>query len=84
MHLRDSPRPVPRLGLNRTEVALALGVSVNTVDRMVEDGSLPPPRRWHTRMFWRPAEIDAAMSEWPIDGQTSEEAGAPEDWRAQA
>ena len=63
---------IPRLGLNRAEVALALGVSVNTVDAMVADGSLPPPRRWHKRMFWRIAEIDAAMSEWPIDGDNGD------------
>ncbi|WP_353641367.1 hypothetical protein [Mesorhizobium sp. WSM2239] len=75
---------VPRLGLNRAEVALALGVSPNTVDAMVADGSLPPPRRWHKRMFWRIAEIDAAMSEWPIDGVEPETAGAPDEWRAQA
>jgi predicted DNA-binding transcriptional regulator AlpA len=77
---------VPRLGLNRAEVALALGVSPNTVDAMVADGSLPPARRWHKRMFWRIAEIDAAMAEWPIDGADPNGAPAPDDdeWRAEA
>ncbi|EHK56870.1 helix-turn-helix transcriptional regulator [Allomesorhizobium alhagi] len=75
---------VPRLGLNRAEVALALGVSPNTVDAMVADGSLPPPRRWHKRMFWRITEIDAAMSEWPIDGVEQPGAEAPDEWRAEA
>jgi predicted DNA-binding transcriptional regulator AlpA len=75
---------VPRLGLNRSEVALALGVSPTTVDVMVAEGALPPPRRWHTRLFWRPAEIDAAISEWPSDGENPPEAGVPDRWRARA
>ncbi|AWI58753.1 helix-turn-helix transcriptional regulator [Sinorhizobium fredii] len=62
-------RSVPRLALNRAEVALAIGVSVNTVDRMVEEGFLPKPKRWHSRKLWVVAEIEAAMLEWPEDGQ---------------
>ena len=73
--------PVPRLGLNRAEVALAIGVSPTTVDVMVAEGALPPPRRWHTRLFWRVNEIDAFMSEWPTDAKAT---GAPEEWRAKA
>jgi predicted DNA-binding transcriptional regulator AlpA len=79
-----APPNVPRLGLNRSEVALAIGVSPNTIDAMVADGSLPPPRRWHKRLFWRIAEIDAAMAEWPTDGDQPEAAGAPDEWRAEA
>ena len=33
----------------RAEVAAAIGVSVNTVDLMVVEGFLPPPRRWPHR-----------------------------------
>lgn len=80
-----APRPVPRIGLNRTELALALGISPNTLDEMVADGSLPPPRVWHSRKIWRIAEVEAAMSEWPQEGAPKEDAGTPpEGWRASA
>ncbi len=73
-------RVIPRLGLNRSELALAIGVSANTVDKMVEEGALPPPRKWHTRKIWIVSEIEAAMLEWPqelVDTEADED-----DWRA--
>lgn len=76
-------RTVPRLGLNVTEVAQSIGVSPNTVHDMVEKGLLPRPRCFGRRRIWRTAEIDAAMSEWPIDGE-DEEIGAPDGWKARA
>ena len=33
----DFARNIPRLGLNRMEVALAIGVAPNTVDQMVKE-----------------------------------------------
>ncbi|NTG86142.1 hypothetical protein G6L15_08280 [Agrobacterium rhizogenes] len=82
----DLSRNVPRLGLNRSEVALAIGVSVNTVDLMVEEGYLPKPRKWHTRKVWLVAEIAAAMTEWPEDGiaKHREDVDDGDDWRASA
>lgn len=82
----DISRNVPRLGLNRCEVALAIGVSVNTVDLMVTEGYLPKPRKWHSRKVWLVSEIEAAMSEWPEDGilKRGEDADDGEDWRASA
>jgi predicted DNA-binding transcriptional regulator AlpA len=79
-----SSRSVPRLGLNRAEVALSIGVSPNTVDLMVEEGYLPKPRKWHSRKLWLVAEIEAAMSEWPEDGilKQREDANDGDDWRA--
>ncbi|MBB3385569.1 MULTISPECIES: hypothetical protein [unclassified Rhizobium] len=71
-------RSVPRLGLNRAELALSIGVSVNTVDKMVEEGALPPPRKWHTRKIWIVSEIEVAMLEWPQDGDQT--AIDDEDW----
>lgn len=70
-------RPVPRIALSRAEVALAIGVSTNSVDLMVKEGTLPKPRKWHTRKIWIVAEIEASMFNWPVDGE--EEA---EDWTA--
>ncbi|MGN7770781.1 hypothetical protein [Phyllobacterium sp. 22552] len=75
----ETTRNIPRLGLNRTEVALAMGVAPNTVDAMVKEGALPPARIWHTRKFWRIAEIEAAMAEWPVDGEREADVSS---WRA--
>lgn len=77
---------VPRLGLNRTEVALAIGVSVNTVDLMVTEGYLPRPRKWHSRKVWLVSEIAAAMSEWPEEGlpRGGDDALDGDSWRASA
>lgn len=82
----DISRSVPRLGLNRAEVALAIGVSVNTVDLMVTEGVLPRPRKWHSRKVWLVSEIAAAMNEWPEDGITKQREDADDgaDWRASA
>lgn len=72
-------RPISRIALNRTEVALAIGVSANTVDAMVKEGALPPARKWHSRKLWLVAEIEAALSEWPVDGQPRDD---EEEWKA--
>ena len=64
---------IPRLALNRSEVALAFSVAPNMVDAMVKEGVLPQPRVWYSRKFWRVTEIDAAMNEWPTaDKQESD------------
>lgn len=72
---------VPRFLLNRTEIAIALGVSPTTIDVMVQEGRLPPPRTWHSRKFWRVSEIEAATSEWPMEGSTHN-GDAAHDWAA--
>jgi hypothetical protein len=36
---------------------------------MVKEGVLPPPRVWHTRKVWLVREIEAAVSDWPVDGE---------------
>lgn len=74
---------VPRLGLNRVEVAAAIGVSVGTVDLMVTEGFLPPPRRWHSRKVWLVQEIAIAMMDWPEDNNPlTKKDGNADDWRA--
>ncbi|MFC6489692.1 helix-turn-helix transcriptional regulator [Nitratireductor sp. GCM10026969] len=78
-------RPVPRIGMRINDVALSLGVSPNTVLKMVEEGRLPRPRVWNRTKLWRVAEIDAALAEWPTD-LPEEDEGAPDlnEWRAEA
>lgn len=80
----DLTRNVPRLGLNRVEVAMAIGVSPNTVDAMVNEGFLPRPRKWSTRKVWLVHEIVAAMAEWPEDGLNARKRGADDDWSMSA
>ena len=58
---------VQRLALNRSEVALSLGVSSSSVDTMVTEGFLPPPRQWHSRKLWLVSEVEAYLNEWPSD-----------------
>lgn len=78
----STARHVPRLGLSRAEVALSIGVSVNTVDAMVDQGILPQPRRWNSRKIWLVAEIEAAMLEWPQDGPEQQGDAGANEWRA--
>lgn len=66
-------RAVPRLSLNRAELALAIGFSVGTIDKMVEEGVLPRPRVWNKRKVWMVAEVEASMSEWPTDRGEADE-----------
>ncbi len=82
----DLSMSVPRLGFNKAELAASIGVSVNTVDLMVKEGYLPPPKRWHTRKLWLVADVAAAMAGWPEDdaGIGEGDAGDGEDWRASA
>lgn len=63
---------VPRLALSRSELALSIGVSPTSIDVMVEEGVLPPPRQWHTRRLWIVQEVQAALMDWP----EAEEGGA--------
>lgn len=83
-HRMTLERPVPSIGMKLHQVALALDVSPNTVLKMVEEGRLPPPRQWHSLRIWRTAEIDAALAEWPSDGEPVEAGGSAEEWKAEA
>lgn len=76
----DLTRNVPRLGLNRAEVAMSIGVSPNTVDAMVNEGFLPKPRRWSSRKVWLVHEVVAAMAEWPEEGTPRQKKDADDVW----
>ena len=80
----DLSRNVPRLGLNRLEVAQAIGVSANTVDLMVEEGFLPKPRKWHSRKVWLVSDVVAAMASWPEEGIEQRKEAGGEDWSMSA
>jgi len=62
-------RPIQRLALSRAEVALTIGVSVGSVDQMVAEGVLPPPRQWHSRKLWLVSEVEAHLNDLPMAGE---------------
>jgi len=69
-------RPVVRLALSRAEVALSIGVGVNTIDVMVAGGFLPPPRKWHSERLWLVSEVEAYLKAWPTEDEARSE-GSP-------
>jgi hypothetical protein len=76
-------RPVPRLGLSRSELAVSIGVSINSIDKMVDEGALPPPRKWHERQVFLIDEVLTAMQAWPSkDGKAGKSDEADDEWRA--
>ena len=78
-------RHVPRLSLSRAEVAVSIGVSITSIDVMVKEGALPPPRLWHSRKVWLVSDVEAAIQSWPehnIDGRSEGDTTVPEEWRA--
>jgi len=66
-------RSVVRLALSRAEVALSIGVGVNTIDAMVAGGALPPPRKWQSERLWLVSEVEAYLKAWPSDGDARPE-----------
>ncbi len=62
-------RGAPAAMLDRRGLAHYIGVSVRTVDRMIERGELPRPRRAADRILrWLRTEVDEAISRWPVAG----------------
>ena len=59
---------VPR-GLSRVQAAAYVGVSATLFDAMVSDGSMPGPKRYHTRTIWDRASLDEAFAALPGDGE---------------
>lgn len=62
------PSLAPR-GLSRVQAAAYVGVSATLFDAMVGDGSMPGPKRYHTRTIWDRASLDEAFAALPGDGK---------------
>ena len=58
-------RPVPFLGMNRTEAAAYINVSPSKFDEMVRDGRMPPPKRIDTRCVWDSRQLSSAFDKLP-------------------
>lgn len=81
----ETTRPIPRLALSRAELAVSIGVCGNTVDQMVVDGLLPPPRRIGKRKLWPLAAVETALQSWPEDEVSGKNSRLPieEDWTSE-
>ena len=55
-------------GLKLLAAAEYVGVSNNTLTKMVRQGLMPPPRCFGARRLWIRAELDAALLALPIAG----------------
>ena len=62
------PSLAPR-GLSRVQSAAYVGVSPTLFDAMVNDGTMPGPKRYHTRTIWDRASLDEAFAALPGDGE---------------
>ena len=58
-------RPVPFLGMNRTEAAAYIGVSPSKFDEMIMDGRMPSPKRIDTRCVWDSRQLSSAFDKLP-------------------
>lgn len=59
---RTKALPLPsRRMLNRAEAAAYVGVSVNTLDRMISDDLMPGPIRVYGRVLWDVRALDSAI-----------------------
>lgn len=64
---RDAFSYPPR-GMNAEEAARYIGVGTTKFDEMVRDGRMPKARRVDGRKVWDRAQLDAAFTDLPSDG----------------
>ena len=65
------PASLAPRGLSREQAAAYIGVGASLFDMMVKDGSMPGPKRYHTRTFWDRASLDEAFAALPGDGNVN-------------
>jgi hypothetical protein len=58
-----------RICYSKTELADAMGVSVNTVTKLIDEGALPGPSTHHSvkRDFWLHDDVVDAIRSWRAD-----------------
>lgn len=66
----------PRRGLRRVEAAIYVGISPTKFDELVENGTLPQPKRIDRVVVWDIHQLDHAFEALP---GCEEEAGNPWD-----
>lgn len=48
-------------GLSRVRAAMYIGVPLTLFDKMVVEGSMPPPKRFHQRTIWDRSAVDRSF-----------------------
>jgi predicted DNA-binding transcriptional regulator AlpA len=76
---------LPPAALNREDAAAYVSLSGNGFDDAVKAGVMPQPRTHGRRLIWIRAELDAALLQMPIRGQSAnpshqDDAGPLADW----
>jgi predicted DNA-binding transcriptional regulator AlpA len=72
--------PPTRRGLSRVEAAGYIGVSPTLFDRMVADGSMPPPKRVCGRVIWDRKALDRAFEALPGGDDSAQAIGEDNEW----
>lgn len=68
-------------GLNRSQAAKYIGVSVGLFSEMIAKGFMPEPRMMNTRQVWDKQELDSAFDDLPYANQpTIPTDGPPSDF----
>lgn len=60
-----SPSDVPRISLRKSEAARSIGVSINTFNRMIDDGIIPRPFCYGTMQMWLVSDLQAGIASLP-------------------
>ncbi len=83
------PAHVQPAAFNLAESAAYVNFAPNTFRKMVDDGAMPPPRRYGARLVWLRAELDRALALLPLANRAKTcegakdakpEGPAPLDW----
>ena len=64
---RDISCPVAVIGLNLNEAARMVGFHPTFFETLVEDGIMPPPRRFKQRKIWSAKEVEEYFDRMPHD-----------------
>lgn len=72
--------PPTRRGLSRVEAAGYIGISPTLFDRMVTDGSMPPPKRVCSRIIWDRKALDCAFEALPGGYDSERATGDVNEW----
>ena len=64
------PSLAPR-GLSRVQAAAYVGVSPTLFDAMVGNGTMPKPKRVHSRTIWDRVSLDESFAALPGDAETN-------------
>jgi excisionase family DNA binding protein len=71
---------LPPRGLSRMEAARYVGVSPNTLDKLIREGLMPGPKRVGSRVLWDRHQLDASFEDLPGDEPTGQDESDQNEW----